>query len=124
MKLLGLYCALVCTIDAILAFGNLSIDKHLLCFVLLVLIVGLIFTLFTIARQPQTKLNLKFKAPGLPYVPAFAILINIYLIFRLSYLTLIRFLIWIVLGLYPQIYSLYLIRIRSTFFFVHKAVCN
>lgn len=61
MKLLGLYFTLVLCVDAILAFGNLSIDKHLLCFILLLLVISLIFTLFTIARQPQTKLDLKFK---------------------------------------------------------------
>lgn len=82
MKLLALYFALVIAIDAILAFGNLTVDRHLLLFILLLLVVSLIFTLFTIGRQPQTKLNLKFKAPGVPYVPALAILINIYLIFR------------------------------------------
>lgn len=100
MKLLGLYFVLVLFIDGILAFGNLTIDKHLLCFILLILIVSLIFTLFEVARQPQTILDLKFKAPGVPYVPGLAILINIYLIFRLSYLTLIRFMVWIIIGRY------------------------
>lgn len=37
--------------------------------------------------------------PGLPFVPAIAVTVNIYLIFKLSILTLVRFTIWMILGL-------------------------
>ena len=46
------------------------------------------------------RVDLKFKAPGVPYVPALAIVINIYLIFRLSVLTLVRFTVWMIAGKY------------------------
>lgn len=39
-----------------------------------------------------------FMTPGLPFVPAIAVTVNIYLIFKLSVLTLVRFTIWMTLG--------------------------
>lgn len=36
--------------------------------------------------------------PGLPFVPAIAVIVNIYLIFKLSILTLVRFTVWMVIG--------------------------
>lgn len=39
-----------------------------------------------------------FMTPCLPFVPAVAITVNIYLIFKLSILTLVRFTIWMTLG--------------------------
>ena len=41
---------------------------------------------------------LMFTTPGLPFVPAIAIIVNIYLIFKLSILTLVRFTVWMSLG--------------------------
>lgn len=39
-----------------------------------------------------------FMTPGLPFVPTIAITVNIYLILKLSILTLVRFTIWMSLG--------------------------
>lgn len=39
-----------------------------------------------------------FMTPGLPFVPAIAVTVNIYLIFKLSILTLVRFTVWMTLG--------------------------
>lgn len=36
--------------------------------------------------------------PGLPFVPAIAVTVNIYLIFKLNVLTLVRFTVWMTLG--------------------------
>jgi hypothetical protein len=38
--------------------------------------------------------------PGLPFVPAIAVIVNIYLIFKLSILTLIRFTVWMAIGIH------------------------
>lgn len=43
--------------------------------------------------------NLMYQAPWLPFVPTTAITINIYLILNLSVLTLVRFTIWMILGM-------------------------
>lgn len=45
-----------------------------------------------------------FMTPGLPFVPAIAITVNIYLIFKLSILTLVRFTIWMTLGFLMYFY--------------------
>jgi cationic amino acid transporter 14 len=42
--------------------------------------------------------------PGLPFVPAVAITVNIYLILKLSILTLVRFTIWMTLGFIMYFY--------------------
>lgn len=47
---------------------------------------------------------LAFLTPALPFVPAIAITVNIYLIFKLSILTLVRFTIWMTLGLIMYFY--------------------
>jgi len=36
--------------------------------------------------------------PGLPFVPAIAVMVNFYLILKLSILTLVRFTVWMTLG--------------------------
>ena len=41
---------------------------------------------------------LSFMTPGLPWIPAIAVTVNVYLICKLSYLTLVRFTIWMTLG--------------------------
>lgn len=46
--------------------------------------------------------DLKFAAPAVPIVPSIAITVNIYLILKLSYLTLIRFVVWMTLGEVPR----------------------
>lgn len=45
-----------------------------------------------------------FMTPGLPFVPAIAITVNIYLILKLSILTLVRFTIWMSLGFVMYFY--------------------
>lgn len=45
-----------------------------------------------------------FLTPGLPFIPAIAITVNIYLIFKLSILTLVRFTVWMTLGLIMYFY--------------------
>lgn len=45
-----------------------------------------------------------FMTPGLPFVPAIAVTVNIYLIFKLSILTLVRFTIWMTLGFLMYFY--------------------
>ena len=68
--------------------------------VVLVLFLGslvLIGHLLAISNFSQNKPR-GFQTPGVPVVPALGILINIYLMFRLSSLTIIRFIVWMVLG--------------------------
>uniref|UniRef100_A0A3Q2Z375 Solute carrier family 7 member 14b n=1 Tax=Hippocampus comes TaxID=109280 RepID=A0A3Q2Z375_HIPCM len=61
--------------------------------------------LLTVVRQPQSGRSLAYMAPCVPFVPAAAILVNSYLMLKLSPLTWVRFAIWCAIGL--LIYALY-----------------
>ncbi|XP_066978746.1 high affinity cationic amino acid transporter 1 [Macrobrachium rosenbergii] len=52
-----------------------------------------------IARQPQSKKQLAFKVPLVPWIPAVSSIINLYLMFNLSSGTWIRFAIWMAVGI-------------------------
>ncbi|XP_061876754.1 probable cationic amino acid transporter isoform X1 [Entelurus aequoreus] len=61
--------------------------------------------LITIVQQPESGRSLPYMAPCVPFVPAAAILVNSYLMLKLSPLTWARFSIWCVVGL--LIYACY-----------------
>ncbi|XP_077410202.1 solute carrier family 7 member 14-like isoform X2 [Vanacampus margaritifer] len=61
--------------------------------------------LLIVLRQPQSGRSLAYMAPCVPFVPAAAILVNSYLMLKLSPLTWARFAIWCAIGL--LIYALY-----------------
>ncbi|XP_023248566.1 cationic amino acid transporter 2-like [Copidosoma floridanum] len=67
-------------------------------FLLFLFFVAIIGVLLAISRKPQNRNTLMFMTPGLPFVPAIAVTVNIYLIFKLSILTLVRFTVWMTLG--------------------------
>ncbi|KAM4889204.1 solute carrier family 7 member 14 [Thomomys bottae] len=67
---------------------------------LVVLMVLLISALvFVILQQPENPKKLPYMAPCLPFVPAFAMLVNIYLMLKLSTITWIRFAVWCFVGM-------------------------
>ncbi|XP_061613455.1 probable cationic amino acid transporter [Phyllopteryx taeniolatus] len=55
--------------------------------------------LLAVARQPQSGRRLDYAAPCVPFVPAAAILVNSYLMLKLSALTWARFSVWCAVGL-------------------------
>ncbi|KAM9332672.1 putative cationic amino acid transporter [Pholidichthys leucotaenia] len=55
--------------------------------------------LITIIQQPESTRRLPYMAPCVPFVPAAAILVNSYLMLKLSSLTWARFTIWCLIGL-------------------------
>lgn len=59
----------------------------------------LILILVSIFRQPSLHQSDTFATPFLPWLPAISILINTYLMMQLDYLTWIRFLVWLLVGL-------------------------
>ncbi|XP_041979235.1 cationic amino acid transporter 2-like isoform X2 [Aricia agestis] len=62
----------------------------------LVLVIG---TLYCISRQPVSEKKLAFSVPLVPWLPGLSILINVYLMLNLDYMTWVRFSIWIAAGL-------------------------
>ncbi|OCT80776.1 probable cationic amino acid transporter [Xenopus laevis] len=69
----------------------------------IVLVVSMVLLLvalvFVILQQPENPKKLPYMAPCVPFVPAFAMLVNVYLMLKLSSITWIRFAIWCFVGL-------------------------
>ncbi|KAJ8687734.1 hypothetical protein QAD02_023528 [Eretmocerus hayati] len=97
MKLVGIFYILVLVFDLIIVIAMGSMGSFTK-FLLFALFCGIIGVLLLISRKPQNRHTLMFKTPGLPFVPAIAVTVNIYLIFKLSVLTLVRFTVWMTLG--------------------------
>ncbi|XP_039448898.1 cationic amino acid transporter 2 isoform X1 [Culex pipiens pallens] len=100
-KLVGLMYALIFFLDLFMAIG---ITGPFFTLVYTALVLGILFVLLVISRQPQNRYALPFLTPGLPFIPTVAITVNIYLIFKLSILTLVRFTVWMSLGLIMYFY--------------------
>uniref|UniRef100_A0A3Q1EB86 Solute carrier family 7 member 14b n=1 Tax=Acanthochromis polyacanthus TaxID=80966 RepID=A0A3Q1EB86_9TELE len=60
---------------------------------------SLVKLLVLIIQQPESQRRLPYMAPCVPFVPAAAILVNSYLMLKLSPLTWARFTIWCLIGL-------------------------
>ncbi|KZC08862.1 putative cationic amino acid transporter, partial [Dufourea novaeangliae] len=103
MKLVGILYLLILIFDLIVVcgMGNMGTFTTLMLFLFLFAIIGV---LLAISRKPQNRNSMMFMTPGLPFVPAIAVTVNIYLIFKLSILTLIRFTVWMILGFLMYFY--------------------
>ncbi|XP_044752454.1 probable cationic amino acid transporter isoform X1 [Coccinella septempunctata] len=103
MKMVGYLYILIIVFDLIIvnAMHNMSGTMTFFFFLFFFAIIGI---LLAISRKPQNRNTLMFMTPCLPFVPAVAITVNIYLIFKLSVLTLVRFTIWMTLGLAMYFY--------------------
>ncbi|XP_050452778.1 probable cationic amino acid transporter [Cataglyphis hispanica] len=103
MKLVGILYLLILIFDLIIVcgMGNMGTFSTILLFVFLFAIIGI---LLAISRKPQNRSSVMFMTPGLPFVPAIAVTVNIYLIFKLSILTLVRFTVWMILGFIMYFY--------------------
>ena len=65
----------------------------------------ILISLVSIAMQPVSDEQLNFKVPFVPLLPIVSIFINSYLMMKLSWVTWVRFLIWMTLGV--VIYAVY-----------------
>ncbi|KAK9888876.1 hypothetical protein WA026_001097 [Henosepilachna vigintioctopunctata] len=103
MKMVGYLYILIIVFDLIVvcAMHNMTGTTTFFFFLFFFAIIGV---LLVISRKPQNRNTLMFMTPGLPFLPAVAITVNIYLIFKLSILTLVRFTIWMMLGLIMYFY--------------------
>ncbi|CAG9768695.1 unnamed protein product [Ceutorhynchus assimilis] len=103
MKMVGILYLLIIIFDLIVVNGmeNMNNATTVFLFLFFFAILGL---LLVISRKPQNRNTILFMTPGLPFVPAIAITVNIYLILKLSKLTLVRFTIWMTLGFIMYFY--------------------
>ncbi|XP_062930804.1 solute carrier family 7 member 14 [Cynocephalus volans] len=82
-------------------FGSDYISQQSWWAILLVVLMLLLISalVFVILQQPENPKKLPYMAPCLPFVPAFAMLVNIYLMLKLSTITWIRFAVWCFVGM-------------------------
>ncbi|XP_005990308.1 cationic amino acid transporter 4 [Latimeria chalumnae] len=86
---------------SVLVFGNshLHLPTWSFAFLVILFATGYLLSLFFIwvhEQQPKTK---TFQVPLVPLIPSLSILLNIYLMLKLNYMTWIRFSIWLAAGL-------------------------
>ncbi|XP_027029542.2 probable cationic amino acid transporter [Tachysurus fulvidraco] len=100
------YCVLVLFVLTFLlwAFIIYGLDRASsgACWVLVPLVIGIIVLMasliIVILQQPQSPKRLPYMAPCVPFVPTAAILVNIYLMLKLSSITWVRFVVWCSIG--------------------------
>ncbi|XP_044081441.1 cationic amino acid transporter 2 isoform X2 [Neovison vison] len=85
----------ILTTYGVQAIARLEAWSVALLVLFLVLCIAIVLTIW---RQPQNQQKVAFMVPFLPFLPAFSILVNIYLMVQLSADTWIRFSIWMALG--------------------------
>ncbi|KAJ8737595.1 hypothetical protein PYW08_000190 [Mythimna loreyi] len=99
IKSVGIMYLLIIVFDLFAAYGSPGTSTFTNVSMLL-LLCGIFAILLMISRRPQNRVALIYMTPGLPFVPTIAIIVNIYLILNLSILTLIRFTVWMIFGMF------------------------
>nr|XP_023020498.1 cationic amino acid transporter 2-like [Leptinotarsa decemlineata] len=103
MKMVGNLYILIIILDLIIVVGMDDMGTATTIFLCLFLF-AIVAICLVISRKPQNRNTLMFMTPGLPFIPVVAITVNIYLIMKLSILTLVRFTIWMTLGFIMYFY--------------------
>uniref|UniRef100_A0A8D3CWM1 Solute carrier family 7 member 1a n=1 Tax=Scophthalmus maximus TaxID=52904 RepID=A0A8D3CWM1_SCOMX len=81
-----------------------SVEIHVECFAvwnlaaLSIIFMVCLFLTFIIWRQPESKTELSFKVPMLPFLPVISMFVNVYLMMQLDRGTWIRFSVWMAIG--------------------------
>ncbi|XP_063076366.1 probable cationic amino acid transporter [Engraulis encrasicolus] len=83
---------------SVLTFGEYCLDNVSWWIMMAVLPVLMLALVFVILQQPENPKRLPYMAPCVPFVPASAMLVNIYLMMKLSRITWIRFIVWCFVG--------------------------
>jgi len=97
IALLALNGFVICAMQIFAGHLIATVEPTALTFFILFINVEIIFFI-VIARQPQNKKSLYFETPCVPYIPILSVLFNSYLMLRLSPITWIRFVIWMIAG--------------------------
>ncbi|XP_061458300.1 cationic amino acid transporter 4 [Rhineura floridana] len=88
-------------LSLILVFGQSQLHLPTWSYTLLILLfsLALVFSLLLISVHEQQQSTQTFQLPLVPLTPALSILINIYLMLKLNYMTWVRFSVWLIAGL-------------------------
>ncbi|XP_004874945.1 cationic amino acid transporter 4 isoform X2 [Heterocephalus glaber] len=105
---LGILVGSAIMLGCVLVFGDSPLYLPQWGYILLLLISGMVFLLSLLvlgAHQQQHRQD-TFQIPLVPLTPALSILLNICLMLKLSYLTWLRFAIWLLIGSLPPLQDL------------------
>ena len=93
-------CTLSAGLSAMIIWGSRDILQAKWWAIIIVVLMGLGLTgtVIVLLWLPQNKTPLAFKVPFVPLLPQVSVFINIFLILKLSYLTWVRFAVWMVIG--------------------------
>ena len=98
----GIFCSLTVFffLSVLLTWGLDALSARQAWAIFLACLLGilLVASVVVLVRQPQNKTRLPFKVPCVPAIPLCSIFTNIFLILKLSYLTWIRFAVWMAVG--------------------------
>ncbi|KAK1787107.1 hypothetical protein P4O66_017488 [Electrophorus voltai] len=89
------------SLSCVAVFGSSHLQLPVWSFVLLVVVFSLAFivSLLLIWVHEQQTITKTFQVPLVPFIPGLSILLNVFLMMKLSPLTWIRFTIWVAAGL-------------------------
>nr|XP_020016232.1 cationic amino acid transporter 4 [Castor canadensis] len=98
---LGILVASTIILGCVLVFGDSALHLPRWTYTLLLVISGVMFllSLLVLGAHQQQQQRDTFQIPLVPLTPALSILLNICLMLKLSYLTWLRFAIWLLIGL-------------------------
>ncbi|XP_012974196.1 cationic amino acid transporter 4 isoform X2 [Mesocricetus auratus] len=98
---LGILVVSAISLACVLVFGNSDLRLPRWGYVLLLVVSGAVFlfSLLVLGAHQQQKKQDTFQIPLVPLTPALSILLNICLMLKLSYLTWLRFIFWLLVGL-------------------------
>ncbi|XP_075390603.1 cationic amino acid transporter 4 [Tenrec ecaudatus] len=97
----GILVASAITLGCVVVFGDSVLSLPGWAYILLILVSGSMFllSLLVLAAYQQQHQQDTFRIPLVPLIPALSILLNVCLMLKLSYLTWLRFCIWLLVGL-------------------------
>ncbi|XP_004442420.2 PREDICTED: cationic amino acid transporter 4-like isoform X2 [Ceratotherium simum simum] len=98
---LGVLVASAITLSCVLIFGGSPLHLPLWGYTLLLLLSSVMFllSLLVLGAHQQQRRQDTFQIPMVPVTPALSILLNIFLMLKLSSLTWLRFSVWLLIGL-------------------------
>ena len=96
----SIICADFVCLSMVLVLGEDGVmDGAWWAITLLVLFIGIaVVLLAVIEKQPQNQMKLYFTTPFVPYLPILSAFFNIFLMFKLTKATWIRFVVWLAVG--------------------------
>ncbi|KAF9424182.1 hypothetical protein HW555_000575, partial [Spodoptera exigua] len=94
VTLYGVWCFVM--MSSINQYGDAILEGHVGAVAMLTVgTILVVVTLVAISRQPVSDKKLAFSVPLVPWLPGISILINVYLMLNLDYMTWLRFAVWI-----------------------------